>query len=103
MSSKDPEMFKKLKAGYIPKFISLPEQIGDCKLDRNGKVQFHQPQGDPQGYVNGVTIKQKGNEVTLTDCKGRSGKGNSVDSALSNLNSQLPAGTDPYTESDIKK
>ena len=99
----DEAMFQKLKAGYIPKFISLPEQIGDCKLDRNGKVQFHQPQGAPKGYVNGVTVKQTGNEVTLTDCKGRTGKGNSVDSALSNLNGKLASGEDPYTKSDIKK
>ncbi len=102
----DNAMYQKLLAGYIPSSISVPEQIGDCKRDGDTikDLNFRQPIGEAVGYMGSVGIQTNTNgEVTLTDCKGRSGKGKNIEEAVIELNKKLEAGETPYTESDIVK
>ena len=94
----DEQLYKKLLAGYIPSSITIPEQLGDCKRDENGKVKFRQPEGKPVGYIGKVGIETGYNSITLTDCDGNSATGKTVGEALTKLNEKT--GKD-YTEADI--
>ena len=94
----DNQMYQKLLAGHIPSVINIPETLGDCKRNDEGKVAFRKPEGDPKGYMGQVGIKTGYGTVTLTDCTNASATGKNVQEALDKLNKAQ--GTN-YTKEDI--
>lgn len=96
--SKNEQEYQKLLAGYIPSSINIPEKLGDCERNDNGKVTFRQPKGNPVGYMGTVGKKTGYNEVILTDCNGVQGKGVDAEAALKDLNEKTGK---EYTEQDI--
>ena len=96
----DQKLYSKLLAGYIPSEINIPQNLGDCLRNDDGKVQFRTPVGTPKGYMGKVGVKTGYNEVTLTDCNGNTAKGANVDEALTNFNKKHET---EYTKEDILK
>lgn len=90
--------YRKLLAGKIPSSINIPEKLGDCERDDNGKVKFRKPQGAPKGYMGGVGKKTGYDTVTLSDCNNASGTGKTTQEALDALNKKTGKN---YTEKDI--
>lgn len=91
--------YQQLLAGKIPSSINIPEALGECQRDDNGKVKFVKPHGTPKGYMGKVGKTTGYNTVTLTDCNGNSGTGKDTTEALTNLNARVPGKN--YTEEDI--
>lgn len=98
LANGDKNLYNKLLSGYIPSEINIPERLGDCKRNDDGKVQFKQPVGTPKGYMGKVGIETGYNEVTLTDCNGKTAKGANVDEAITNFNKQHKT---EYTKEDV--
>ena len=94
----DKEMYKKLLDGYIPSVINIPEKLGDCIRNNDGKVKPVTPEGTPVGYMGEVGQKTGYDEITLTDCNGLTASGSNEEEALQNFNDKYD--TD-YTLDDI--
>ena len=92
-------LYQKLLAGYIPKELNIPAELGGCKRNDEGNVQFKKPVGRPKGYMGTVGARTKTDgSVEVADCTGTRGKGATLEAALSDLNRKT--GKD-YTEQDI--
>ena len=92
-------LYQKLLAGYIPKELNIPAELGGCKRNDEGKVQFKKPVGRPKGYMGAVGARTKTDgSVEVADCTGTRGKGATVEAALSDLNQKTGK---HYTEADI--
>lgn len=92
-------IYQKLLAGYIPKKLNIPAELGGCKRNDNGKVKFKQPEGTPKGYMGTVGARTKADgSVEVADCTGTRGKGATTKDALADLNSKTGKN---YTEADI--
>ena len=92
-------LYQKLLAGYIPKELNIPAELGGCKRNDEGNVQFKKPVGRPKGYMGTVGARTKTDgSVEVADCTGTRGKGATVEAALSDLNRKTGM---HYTEQDI--
>lgn len=92
-------LYQKLLAGYIPKELNIPAELGGCKRNDEGKVQFKQPVGTPKGYMGAVGARTKTDgSVEVADCTGTRGKGATTEEALADLNKKTGK---HYTEADI--
>ncbi len=92
------EMYQELLKGKIPSVINIPEKLGECLRNDDGKVIFRKPIGTPVGYLKMVGIKTGYDTVTLTDCDNNSATGKNVQDALDKLNQATGKN---YTEEDI--
>lgn len=92
-------LYQKLLAGYIPKELNIPAELGGCKRNDEGKVQFKKPVGRPKGYMGAVGARTKTDgSVEVADCTGTRGKGATTEQALADLNQKTGK---HYTEADI--
>ena len=92
-------LYQKLLAGYIPKELNIPAELGGCKRNDEGKVQFKKPVGRPKGYMGAVGARTKTDgSVEVADCTGTRGKGATTEQALADLNKKTGK---HYTEADI--
>ena len=92
-------LYQKLLAGYIPKELNIPAELGGCKRNDEGKVQFKKPVGKPKGYMGAVGARTKTDgSVEVADCTGTRGKGATTEQALADLNQKTGK---HYTEADI--
>ncbi len=92
-------LYQKLLAGYIPKELNIPAELGGCKRNDEGKVQFKKPVGRPKGYMGAVGARTKTDgSVEVADCTGTRGKGVTTEQALADLNQKTGK---HYTEADI--
>ena len=94
-------LYQKLLAGYIPKELNIPAELGGCKRNDEGKVQFKKPVGRPKGYMGAVGARTKTDgSVEVADCTGTRGKGATTEQALADLNQKTGK---HYTEADITR
>lgn len=94
-------LYQKLLAGYIPKELNIPAELGGCKRNDEGKVQFKKPVGRPKGYMGAVGARTKTDgSVEVADCTGTRGKGATTEQALADLNRKTGK---HYTEADITR
>ena len=92
-------LYQKLLAGYIPKELNIPAELGGCKRNDEGKVQFKKPVGRPKGYMGAVGARTKTDgSVEVADCTNTRGKGATIEEALDDLNQKTKK---HYTEADI--
>ena len=79
--------------------MNIPAELGGCKRNDEGKVQFKKPVGRPKGYMGAVGARTKTDgSVEVADCTGTRGKGATTEQALADLNKKTGK---HYTEADI--